>query len=225
MQAHEGTSNTPAQNEVGTGRLETLTDGIFAIAMTILVFGLVIPPANSNSKELHDTLVNLLPNVASLVVSFVILGVYWVATHTQFRYIRRADHLLIWLNIFYLLGVSLVPFSAGLLGRFPGEPIAVIIYGCNLLVCLLFHFGMWWHATRGKRLVDADLDAGFVNFGIRLALLPAIGYLLAIAVSFLAPLASLVIYAVVPVPYILGIFYRRLEVTVRRSAEVETHSE
>jgi uncharacterized membrane protein len=225
MQAHEVTSNTPVQNEVGTGRLETLTDGIFAIAMTILVIGLVLPSPKLKHEELVRDLLNLLPNVVSLVVSFVILGVYWVETHTQFRYIRRADHLLIWLNIFYLLGVTLLPFSAGLLGRFPYEPIAVIIYGCNLLVCLLFHFGMWWHATRGRRLVDADLDDRFVNFGIRLALLPAIGYLLAIAVSFLSTWVSIVIYAVVPIPYILGIFYRRLEVTSRKSAKAETHDE
>jgi uncharacterized membrane protein len=216
MQTHEGIPSTPIHNEVGTGRLETLTDGIFAIAMTILVFGLVIP-TNTTPSTLPHELASLWPNVVSLVVSFVILGVYWVATHTQFRYIRRADHLLIWLNIFYLLGVSLVPFSAGLLGRFPGERIAVILYGCNLLLCLLFHYGMWWHATRGKRLVEADLDPGIISFGARLALLPAVGYLLAIAVSFLAPLASLVLYAVVPVPYILGLFYRRIEVMKRSS--------
>jgi hypothetical protein len=83
----------------------------------------------------------------------------------------------------------------------------------------------WWHATRGRRLVDADLDDRFVNFGIRLALLPAIGYLLAIAVSFLSTWVSIVIYAVVPIPYILGIFYRRLEVTSRKSAKAETHGE
>ena len=62
----------------------------------------------------------LWPNLLSLIVSFVILGVYWVATHNEFRYIRRADHMLIWLNIFFLLAVSLVPFSAGLLGHYPG---------------------------------------------------------------------------------------------------------
>jgi uncharacterized membrane protein len=210
MQAEESTPSTAEQNEVGTGRLETLTDGIFAIAMTILVFGLVIPNNTTPSTLAHD-LASLWPNLLSLMVSFVILGVYWVATHTQFRYIRRADHLLIWLNIFYLLGVSLLPFSAGLLGRFPGERIAVIIYGCNLLLCLLFHLGMWLHAPRGKHLVEADLDPGFISFGTRLALFPAVGYLLAIAVSFLTPVASLVLYAVVPVPYILGLFYRRIK--------------
>ena len=201
------------QGEVGTGRLETLTDGIFAIAMTILVFGLSIPDVAA--VALPAALGRLWPNLLSLIVSFVILGVYWVATHNEFRYIRRADHMLIWLNIFFLLAVSLVPFSAGLLGHYPTVQLAVILYGANLLACLCFHAGMWWHATRANHLVDADLDPATVSLGKRLALFPIIGYGLAIGVSFVNTWISLLLYALVPVPYILGLFYRGLG-TVRR---------
>lgn len=109
----------PAQHEVSTNRLETLTDGIFAIAMTLLVFGLSIPdPDRTPPTQLLTKLGQLLPNVLSVIVSFVILGVVWVATHSQFQYIRRADHALIWLNLSFLLCVTLVPFSAGVLGRY-----------------------------------------------------------------------------------------------------------
>lgn len=76
----------------------------------------------------------------SVIVSFVILGVVWVATHSQFQYIRRADHAPIWLNLPFLLCVTLAPFSAGVLGRYANQPIEVILYGSKLLVCLLFHY-------------------------------------------------------------------------------------
>lgn len=197
----------PAQHEVSTNRLETLTDGIFAIAMTLLVFGLSI--SDPDRTPLLTKLGHLLPNVLSVIVSFVILGVVWVATHSQFQYIRRADHALIWLNLSFLLCVTLVPFSAGVLGRYAPQPIAVILYGSNLLVCLLFHYGMWWHATRGGHLVDANLDPRVVRMGTRLAWFAIISYAVAIGLAFV-PVVSVILYTLIPVPYILGVLYRRL---------------
>ena len=198
----------PAQHEVSTNRLETLTDGIFAIAMTLLVFGLSIPDGTPPT-HLLTSLYQLLPNVLSVIVSFVILGVVWVATHSQFQYIRRADHALIWLNLSFLLCVTLVPFSAGVLGRYASQPIAVILYGSNLLACLLFHYGMWWHATRGGHLVDANLDPRVVRMGTRLAWFAIISYAVAIGLSFV-PVVSVILYSLIPVPYILGVLYRSL---------------
>lgn len=200
--------HTPARYEVSTNRLETLTDGIFAIAMTLLVFGLFIPDGTPPT-QLLTKLSQLLPNVLSVIVSFVILGVVWVATHSQFQYIRRADHALIWLNLFYLLCVTLVPFSAGVLGRYASQPIAVILYGGNLLLCLLFHYGMWWHATRRGHLVEANLDPRIVRTGTRLAWFAIISYAVAICLAFL-PVVSVILYVLIPVPYILGVLYRPL---------------
>lgn len=200
-------ASASTQQEVSTSRLETLTDGIFAIAMTLLVFGLSIP--NDQPGKLQSNLLSLLPSVLSVIVSFIILGVVWVATHTEFQYIRRADHVLIWLNLFFLLFVALVPFSAGVLGHYTDQPIAKILYGSNLLVCLLFHYGMWRHATRERHLVDADLDPRFITMGTQLAWFAIISYAVAIALSFV-PVVSLILYALIPVPYIHGVLYRRL---------------
>src|SRR5579884_843713 len=171
MKAHPRTSG-----EVGTDRLKTLTDGIFAIAMTLLVFGLPYP-TDSTISAWDKWLIQFWPSLLSFIVSFLIVGVFWVATHTEFQSIRRADHMLIWLNIFFLLFIALVPFSAGLLGKNPNNEIAVIIYGINLLLCLSMHYGMWWHATRDYRLVDADLDPRIVSLGTRLALFSMIMYI------------------------------------------------
>ncbi len=151
-------------------------------------------------------------------MSFVIAGVFWVATHTEFQSIRRADHMLIWLNIFFLLFIALIPFSAGLLGKYPSNQFAVIIYGANLLLCLSMHYGMWWHATKDYHLVDANLDPRIVSLGTRLALFSMVMYTAAILLSFVNTWVSIVLYAVTPVPYILGLFYRPLRRLNRRVA-------
>ncbi len=217
----EANERRQAQNEVSTSRLQTLTDGIFAIAMTILVFGLSIP-SDVSPERLLAALGKLWPNLLSFLISFVILGVYWVATHTEFQYIRRADHVLIWLNIFFLLGISLVPFSANVLGRYPSQQIAVVLYGSNLLFCLAFHYSMWRHATKEHHLVDADLDPRMIRFGALLAAFPSIGYALAIVLSFASTWISIVLYALVPIPYILGLFYRRIGIILEREEKSES---
>src|SRR6187549_1393686 len=100
-----------------TDRLETLTDGVFAIVMTLLVFDLRPPnPAYvSDEAAMMREIAQLLPSFASYLISFIILGVYWVGHHSQFQYIRRGDQMLLWLNIVFLMCVALVPFSAGLM--------------------------------------------------------------------------------------------------------------
>lgn len=100
-----------------TARLETLADGVFAIVMTLLVFELRIPELpGAAAADLWAAVVLLGPSLLSFIVSFLVLGVYWVGHHSQFQHIRRADQTLLWLNILFLMCVSLVPFSAGMLG-------------------------------------------------------------------------------------------------------------
>jgi len=194
---------------VSVGRLETLTDGIFAIVMTLLVLELRIPEIHDPAGgALAQALRDLAPKLLSFAISFVILGVYWVAHHTQFQYIRRADHTLIWLNIFLLLCVSVVPFSTAMLGQYVGDQVAAAFYGTNLIAIGVLHYAMWGYATSGLRLVDESMDPRVVGFGSLLSLLPVAAYLLAILVAFVAPLLSIMVYALVPLPYILGLFYR-----------------
>ena len=116
--------------------------------------------------------VELLPNLLNIVVSFVILGMYWVGHHTQFEFIKRGNQTLLWLNIVFLTCVSLIPFSAGILGRHGAQQIAVVIYGLNLIVVALSHYAMWRYATNGHRLVAEDIDPNVVGVGAPVAAVP-----------------------------------------------------
>lgn len=207
--------------EVGMSRLQTLTDGIFAIAMTLLAFELPFPETENFALWFHA----FWPRFLSFAVSFVMAGVFWVATRTDFQYIESDTHTLTWLNIFFLLFVSLIPFSAGVLGRYPGQEMAALMYGCNMFACVLLRYGMWRYATKDHRLVSPDLDPWLITWNAKLAIFPLITYFLAIVLVVISLWGgfgtwfSLMLYLITPLPYLLGIPYHRLSRTGRRRSE------
>ena len=118
-----------------THRIEAFSDGVFAIVMTLLVFELKVPEMVSGAADiaLLDALVKLWPKLLSFVLSFVIVGIYWVAHHHIFHYISRTDRTLLWLNNLFLMFVAFIPFPTALMGTYIGVPIAVVPYGLTLI--------------------------------------------------------------------------------------------
>jgi uncharacterized membrane protein len=202
-----GSSTGDARRGVGlaTNRLEALVDGVFAVVMTLLVLDITVPSPtqpHAVARLLHNLLA-LKPTVLSYALSFVIAGIYWVGHHNQFAYIRRTDRPLLWINILFLMCVAFIPFSAALLAAYPGQRIAVIIYGANLIVVGLVLYLHWWYATRNYHLVDADLDPHVVRLATTRILMAPVIYVVAIGLSFVNTAVSIGIYVLVPVLYIL----------------------
>src|SRR4029450_9769299 len=103
-----------------TSRVEALSDGVFAIAMTILVLNISVPTAETVSADrLLDALGRVAPQVIVYIISFVNLGVLWVGQHNQYHFIDRADRWFLWINILFFLFYSLFPFADLALGRTP----------------------------------------------------------------------------------------------------------
>lgn len=195
----------PDRAALDPGRLATLTDGIFAIAMTLLVLNLQVPriPENQVGSKLPHELFTLWPKVLGFVLSFVVVGVYWVGHHNQFHYIRRLDRTFIWINIGFLLFVAFVPFTAAVLGEYVHQQIAVAIYGLNLVAVGAMLYVVWRYATTSHRLVDEDLSPLVIRVGGQRTLVGVGVYLLAVIVSFISTWLSVVLYILVPVLYIL----------------------
>src|SRR4051794_38633181 len=131
-------TGTPA---LPAARLETLGDGVFAIAMTVLVLGIAVPDVPHG--ELWSHLIKLWPKFASYALSFIMLGVLWIGHYYQFQYIKRIDRTLIWINLILLLTVTFLPFGAGVLGNSYRERTAVLLYGGTILASgsmLLLHW-------------------------------------------------------------------------------------
>src|SRR5437763_6636992 len=172
---------------LGTDRLQTLVDGVFAVVMTLLVLEIKVP---RTGHLLHD-LLGLQATLLSYALSFVIAGIYWVGHHNQFAYIRRADRPLLWINILFLMCVAFIPFSSPLIAAYPGQRIAVIVYGANLIVVGLVLYLHWWYATRNDHLVDANLDPHVVRLATTRILMAPVIYVVAIGLSFLNTAVSI----------------------------------
>ena len=202
----EPTSSKPVPTGLGLGksRIEALCDGVFAAAMTLLVFE-TKPPLDGGVPfaALVPHLVAMWPRFASCALSFVILGVAWVGHHNQFHYIQRSDRSLLWINIFFCLSVAFTPFSTSLLGQYLWHQTAMVVYGANLVLTSLLLYAQWAWATWHRHLVAADLDERVVRFASHRILMGPAGYALAIALSFLSQTAGLVLFALVPLLYIL----------------------
>ena len=133
---------------LGTARVAALCDGVFAIAMTILVLSIAVPTAETVPAErLPGALRQLAPQVLVYVISFINLGVLWVGQHNQYHFISRADRWFLWINIGYLLLVSFMPLSTALLGHYPLNRLALFVYGANLLTATLVLALHWHYAT------------------------------------------------------------------------------
>ena len=196
--------NTEAASRQGLtkSRIEALSDGIFAVAMTLLVLD-IKPPEVTKVAALPRELLALWPRCLSYAVSFLMLGIYWVGQHNQFHLIRCADRTLLWINIVFLMAISFVPFSTALLSAYPLQPSAQTVYGGNLIAIGLLLLWHWTYATHRHRLVDPELDDRMIRAVIKRILIGPALFTLAIASSSLSAVASLVLYVVAPLIYVL----------------------
>ena len=150
--------------EIGKSRIEALSDGIFAIVMTLLILEIRVPnlPPNSPNVEVAPALFALWPKFVSYLVTFVSLGFFWVGHHIMYHAIRRADRTLLWLNICFFMFVSLLPFSTSVLNAFPQAFVAPFFFGANLAIIGWILFFQWQYANS-----QPDMLANFVSVQYR----------------------------------------------------------
>lgn len=187
-------------------RIEALADGVFATLMTVLVLGLALKPDPTNTPPplLLGKLWEIRGAVFAYVMSFIVLGVYWVGHHNMFHYIKRTSRIFLWLNILFLLSVGLIPFSTSVFGAYLHllDTVAIIFYGVNLMLAGGALFLVWEYATRNN-LVDKNIDQHLVSTVKRRILTGPLLYLAAIAFSFQFPIVSVGLYVGALIFYIL----------------------
>jgi uncharacterized membrane protein len=154
---------------------------------------------------LAEALQEVRPSLTAFLISFIVAGVYWVGHRDQFGLIRRTDRGLVYMNLVYLLPLSLLPFGASLLGRYDLDPVALRVYGLVLLPIAIMRVVMWLYATSRPHLLWRTLDDREHRAGLALTLPTVFIYLLGILIAGVAPVVSLVIYGGVPVLYFVVI--------------------
>jgi len=182
-------------------RLEAFSDGVFAIAITLLVLDVKLPPVAD--AALGHAMVALLPRVGVYVITFAIVGVYWVAHHSFLGYFERVDRTALWLNNLVLLLVAFLPFPTSVLGAHPGAPAAVLLYASALAGVNVAGTALWAYGAAGGRLVSSRMSPRFARRVVALHGTPAAVYLLGGMLGHLAPAASIVVFVAVPTFFIV----------------------
>jgi uncharacterized membrane protein len=139
-------------------RLAALSDGIFAVAMTLLVLDLKVPAMEAvhSDHDLWGALVTLSPRLGVYMLSFLTLGIFWVGQGTQLNHLERSDRSLSWIHIVFLFAVSLPPFSTTLLAEFIAYRLALLVYWLNILLLGAMLY-VSWECASAKGLVKDDI--------------------------------------------------------------------
>ncbi len=160
-----------ASDEKETGRVEAFSDGVFAIAITLLVLELKVPHDLAPGTTLLGALAAQWPSYAAFLTSFATIGIMWINHHRLFMHIRRVDNGLLLFNLFLLLGVTVVPFPTAVFAQHSHDRAAAILYSGSF-VAIAFQFNLlWWHARRGNRLLPKEVDedsARYIDWSYRL---------------------------------------------------------
>jgi uncharacterized membrane protein len=193
-------------------RVLALSDGVFAIIMTLLVLDIQVPKLVSGQTLTTAFLFDVWPKVAVFVISFVLTGLYWVAHRDMFNLVRGVERGLVWLNILYMLPLALLPAAAALLSAYSRDPLALRIYGLLLVLIALMRLALWYYIGTRRHLLIEHVPPRALWTGASSQLVLILVFIIAILCAVVAPRLSLGIYAGVPLLYFIGITF------VRRSA-------
>jgi uncharacterized membrane protein len=203
-------------------RLENFSDGVFAIAVTLLVLNIKIPDAkNLDNHHLTQLVLGSLPQLLTFVFSFLVIAVFWVAHHRIFSMTQLVDSRLLWLNIFYLMFVAVMPYPAALLAENPFLTVSILIYSSTLFLIGFLHFILLRHIYLTENikneLFTEHVYQSYLNAGVTGPVI----YIFAGAFSFVHPYVSfgLIIGALIFYIFFSG---RRLE---RELADTRTKEE
>lgn len=175
------------RESVEFARTLTFTDGLFAIAMTLLVVDLAVPTLSDGASvsELADKLNDDSAKFISFFISFAVIGRYWLAHHTYFSAVAQIDRTLIALNLVYLAFIAFLPFPTALLGEYFENPLSIAIYAVNVAIVSGMEVILFSHA-QNHDLLERKLPRDVYRYGVAMSLAPVFFFLLSIPVAFIS---------------------------------------
>jgi uncharacterized membrane protein len=189
--------------QYSTDRTEGISDGVFAVSLTLLI--LDVKPPEGGAGELLHGLALIAPRLGTFALSFAIVAYYWLVHHLIFASMRGVKIGVIWANSLFLFTIAVLPFSTAVLGRYPLAPAALVIYGFNLAACTSTLAGAWFAAERSNLL--EQLAARQRRYIVRRFALQLFGALVGVSCACIAPVLGLTIFVALPIVYALT--YRR----------------
>ncbi len=176
-----------------TSRLEAFSDGVFAIAATLLILEIGV---DTSRRDVGTQLLHLWPSYLAYVTSFLTIGIIWINHHHTVSLLGRVDRTFLFINNLLLLTIAFLPFPTKLVGDYlqqPGEQSAVLAYAATFVLMASMHQVWWQYARRGRRLIAEHARESALR-GVDLAYAPGVPiYAVAFLVAFASPLASVVL--------------------------------
>jgi uncharacterized membrane protein len=186
-------------NSLSLGRTLALSDGIFAIAMTLLAFQ--VQPPNLSGSQVHH-LATALGDLSSryyvYLLSFAVIGLFWLAHHRLFGYLERVDESFTLINLVVLMAMAALPFPSAVLGRYASQRVAVILYAASMAVTGSLMMGLWIVADR-RGLLSERASRTEINGGLWRGASTAIVFGLSIPVAVVSPSNAPFCWIAVPI--------------------------
>ena len=187
-------------SQIKVGYLISFSDAIFAFSMTFMALSIQIPTFSGDigDSELAVKLIQfVIPNIIHYVISFIVVGMYWISYHRIFEHIRTTNITLIWLNMLFLMLIGLVGYFTGLLATYETHRIVVISFSIviattGFVLCLL-----WWYATHDRKLVDHDMNEHLIKYHLRRIYVAPLIFLASIGISFINVQAAQIFWAMI----------------------------
>jgi uncharacterized membrane protein len=178
-----------AAKEEGTGRILALSDGVFAIALTLLILEVAVPSTTGNA-DLPKALLGLWPRYLAYVLSFVVIARFWAAHRLAFRLMARDDTALVWLNLLLLMFVAFLPFPTAVVGQHAGSPAAAVLYATSVILASTAAAAYWWYASGRGRLLRPDAGRAQVRAMRARSLSAPVFFAMTLPIAAFAPYAA-----------------------------------
>ena len=180
-----------------TARIEAFSDGVFAIAITLLVLELKIPhESDVGEVPLATLLLQQWPAYVSFVISFAFIGIMWINHHRLFNHIKKSDNTLLILNLLLLMGVTLVPFPTAVLaqhlGHFDDRLAALVFNGTYVVIAIVFNL-LWRYSVHNGRLLGHEADQETIDHITKQYAFGPVLYLVAFGLAWVNVAASLAV--------------------------------
>lgn len=195
-----------------SSRVEALSDGVFSIAMTFLVFNLKDPVSDQvqSDAELLTALASVLPNLLAFLLSFMTLGIFWTGHTTQFHYIEKSDRNLNWISILFLMFVSLLPFTTGILSSHMTNKVSIGLYWLNVLAMGVMLYLHWRYASRKGYLSSNAVAPNGADHAIRQRIIVAQSlYAAGALLCFIHTYLSILVIIAIQLNYAFAILDRK----------------
>jgi uncharacterized membrane protein len=194
-----------ARSDADPGRLEAFSDGVFSIAITLLVLEIGVPDVDRGGS-LWSALGDQWPSYAAYVVSFLVIGIMWANHHTLFGYIARVDRTLIFLNLMLLLVVALIPWPTKLVAAYLDQggsqaKTAVAVYSLVNVAMAVAFTTFWWYVNRRQHLLHADVDKNAARATVPRFALGLVVYPLTVVLAFVSPVGTLAVHGALALYY------------------------